>query len=89
MTNPITPTLTKDRRLECMSCHERWTEGVDGRDDKCDQCFNPHVESGKTTGCQLMEDIPHTIIEDFGSVLDRAMNAEYTRQQKKRKPRAR
>lgn len=71
-------------RLECMTCHKRWVTS-ETRDEFCDSCFNDLVPSGKVTGCQLMEDIPHVIIgwREFAGGLDRAMDAEYRRQKRK------
>ena len=74
--------MAKQKEMECMICHKTWVAS-ETRDEYCDTCFNPCHESGRARGCQT--NIECTVIEDFGSVLDRAMNAEWLRQSKKQK----
>ena len=69
---------------ECAHCGDTWVWGEDGRDEYCVQCFNPHHESGKTKGLQTNLEV--TVIEDFGRVLDQAMESEIRRiEQRKRR----
>ncbi len=76
--------MDEPKKLECMTCHKTWVVS-ETRDELCNTCFNPHHESGRVRGCQT--NIACTVIDDFGAVLDGAMNAEWRRQEAKQKRR--
>lgn len=58
----------------CGHCQAEWVWGEGGRDEYCATCTNPHHESNRILGCQV--NIDCVVIEDFGRVLDRDMDAE-------------